>query len=847
MNALIWTPNVLVRAPAAQGWTFDLLSALIGAAITAALAIVLYWYRAVIGQAWQAASAAIRQQLDKLTAGLETRYYDGLLSTLPAFEVLPRLVPLETLYVAPRFVAPLPRPSLVQASSHPASHVILGSVWQAARRLLVAGRTGSGRTAILVHLARTFTAQNIQGTYDPDQRHIPIYIHLIELSREFSRSLAQPDAAGNPPSPAKAPDDTAAWLVANVASHSSALIARNIGNLVRRWLQSNQAVILIDGLDELGDLEQQQAMTWISQLVERYPEPRYVVAAPTRGYGKLTEAGFAALPLTEWDVAETSELARRWIKLIQCGPEDVARLADALKPLPGLAPLPIDLSLAALVWQKSGAAPRSPSVLYDQAVEHVLGELTGQSPLSPLLSRSALGRLATKLIKEGRTLATRAELEQIIAELVPKPESAQEPVPTESVPTPSAPSGKLPKSVSETIDALVKSELLAARGNDYAFCHRRVQCYLAAWHIVQHKDLAALAELLNAPLRFAAWADLFEFCAGMLDFTRLIEAYLSQKDDLFRTRLWTTITWAAAAPPEAAWRGRVLGEVARVWMQPNQLAVLRERALLGLISTQDKGLPFLFKKALANPDPIQRAQAIRGLGIMGREADLTILVKALQDPDPSVREAAIHAIGAIPAETALETLIDILLQADETMRQAAAEALVHQGDKGKAILRDAMQEEDVLVRRAATFGLRQIGEPWAVELLGQVEQNDSQWAVRSAATDALRLAQESATGAELDLSPIKLQDQGWLIEWAATRGMSVAASAHLAMPVLLKALSEGDARAKLATIRTLARIGNAEAIGPLRQALSESDVAIQTEAWRALAELGARTGEHIPA
>lgn len=845
----------LAKLQAAQGWAFDLWSALIGAAVTAALAIAMYRFRAALGRAWQSIQEQARQLLNRLTASVEMRYYDGLLNHLAAFEVLPHALALEALYVAPRFVSPLPRPSLAQDGPAMPPRLLLGPVWQATRRLILPGQPGCGQTALLIHLARTFITQNYQGTEEPGHKCIPIYVHLVELSERLAATLPAesespasepPEAQAARSKPGAAAEDPALPLIENVTSHASILIAGSIGGQVRRWIGSSQALVLLDGLDELCPSGQAQARAWIVKLVERYPEPRYVVAAPPRQYRPFVEAGFAVLPLAEWGPAEIAELAQRRTKIIHGSADDAARLADAIKPVPGTRPRPLDISLAAWVWQKTGSAPTPPSALYGQLIDSLLDEVSSRNPLSPLLSRGVLGRLATVLLKEGRPAATRAEIEKTIAELLPTETKPTEPPPAgstgEGAPA-AAPPSKLPKGVAEAIEALLQSELLVMRGRDlYAFSHRRLQCYLAAWHLTQFNDTATLIAQLDDP----SWAGVFEFCAGLMDMAPLIDIYLKRADDLLRTRLWSVAAWAAAAPPEAAWRGRVLGEAAHVWMQPNALPPIRERALFSLLSTQDKGLPYLFKKAMANPDARLRAQATRGLGLVGREPDLAVLVKMLADPEPGVRAAAIQAIGSIPGDKAIETLVDVLLQADEMLRQAAAEALAQRGVKGKNILRDAVKEDDLLVRRSAAYGLRLVGEPWAIELLTQMEHGDSQWMVRSAATDALRLAREAGEQAQLDLSPVKLDEQGWLIEWGATRGMSVGLG-RSAMPVLMKALTEGDERVKRAAVRTLAYLGDSEAIGPLRQALNEPDEIIQAEAWRALTEISASTGTSIPA
>ena len=89
-----------------------------------------------------------------------------------------------------------------------------------------------------------------------------------------------------------------------------------------------------------------------------------------------------------------------------------------------------------------------------------------------------------------------------------------------------------------------------------------------------------------------------------------------------------------------------MGELARNFLQPDQLTPLRERSLDGLVATHDKGLAFLLKKGLTQTDLTVRRLCLRGLGQLGRENDLPIFNAALKDPNVEVRNTAVRAIGA---------------------------------------------------------------------------------------------------------------------------------------------------------------------------------------------------------
>jgi HEAT repeat protein len=587
-----------------------------------------------------------------------------------------------------------------------------------------------------------------------------------------------------------------------------------------------------------------------------------VTAAP-RGFAPLLELGFTALSLAPWTADMVARLAERWIRAEKGSDEDARQLASILKPVPGTSPLPIDVMLSAFIWKKSGSVPTNRATAYGQTIDTFLESVQATSPLSPLLARAIMGRLALALFKDNHFTTDRAEIEKLVVEILPppppdprrKPEAQAAPVQPELAPdqpvepgqeTPPAPDQSpppppKPKGVSESVEALIKCGLLIERRKDaFAFLHRRVQSYLAAWQITQSGEGALLAQHLED----VDWADVIEFCAGLVNIAPLVDVLFKRDDDLFHTKLWTVAGWAASAGPDVAWRGKVLAQVASFFMKPNLLPQLRERALMALLSTQDKGLGYLFKQALGSPDAQLRAAGVRGLAMLGREQDLPTFEAALRDPDESVREAAVRAMGAQCSETGIEHLATVLLEADEALRKVAALTLAECKEEGHRILKDALREEDMLVRRATTFGLAATRADWARDILARLERDDPQWFVRSAASEVL-VAMKQTQEYSLDFSPIALDQQGWLVEWGATRNMPVGLG-RSAEPVLMRAVAEADTPVRLAAIHTLAHIGGEAAIEPLCAQLSSPDDAVRDAAYQALEVISAKTGIKIP-
>ncbi|XWK86878.1 MAG: HEAT repeat domain-containing protein [Phormidium sp.] len=152
---------------------------------------------------------------------------------------------------------------------------------------------------------------------------------------------------------------------------------------------------------------------------------------------------------------------------------------------------------------------------------------------------------------------------------------------------------------------------------------------------------------------------------------------------------------------------------------------------------------------LRDTDKIKRLETVRELRKIGVPA-IPVLTAALQDKDEQIRGGAAFALGAIgpEAKTAIWQLIIMLKDEDEQVRLDAAVALRRIGSPAVSALVEVLKDENVLVRRGATFALAGISAeaqqtiPILIEMLSD---NDQQ--VRLNASIALRGIGATATPA----------------------------------------------------------------------------------------------------
>ena len=807
-----------VHASAAQA-ALDSPSFFLGLAAGLAIAGLLFLFRRPLAEGADALRARLRHLGEELTAGAESRYLEAMRERLAELHVGELAAPFEDVYLPPYFEPLIPRPSLAADTIEPRP-ISLRQALASTQRLAVLGLAGSGRTALLVYLARIFVENEARDTLRLDENRLPVLVHLAEI--DWSAQQAQADPA--------------APLVDAAILHAPRLVAANLASLLKGRLGGKGLIVLIDGWDEIASEDLDAALTWLRALVERYPHHRYVITSAPQVTDPLYRAGFACLTISPMSVRQIRTLTDRWVAVAEGSASDAAILVESMRQPPGSAPRPLDLTLALSVWLKRGNMPLNIPDAYNRWVDLALAE---SGVVADAAARAVLGRLAWTLLEENRLITTREETLDMAKETQAPPEA-----------------GKPSPSPAEIANSLAKgSALFVPLGQGLAFAHRRVAAYLAAEHArdtAQAEALSGAKGPLAARLGDPAWDDVTYFFAALGDAAPLVSAALARPDDLFLTTYRRLGHWASIARPDAEWRKRLMGDLVKPLLSPTTPEPLRGALLRVVVSTRDKGLTFLFKQALGRPEQALRRLGLRGFGLMRREADVAHVAPLVGDGDASVRAEALRALGAIGRQAAIDALAQALLDLDDDSRRVAAESLAECGLAGWELLKEGASLADdkgsdvVRVRRAVTFGLARVGEDWARDLLVKMERGDKQWFVRSAATDALHfMAEESGAGDAIDLTPLDRDNLGWLVQWAAQKGLPIGIG-KLAAQALQRALEEPDAGVRLAAVYTYAHLGDGEIIPELRKRLKDDDLLVRDAAYRALEEIARRTGEIVP-
>lgn len=826
----------VVYQVARQGWRFDWPSFASGLLVAFLLVGLVYRYRTQIVQQWDEVKGRADQLRQRLTADMAARYSASAIEVAQTMHLFGAMASLDQIYIETPLYAPLA----------PTEDEIAGRSWsplqaiQASTRLLIVGQAGSGRTTLLNHL---LLLQSGRLHAARAGERVPVYAYLPALAAGLVDVAAADEAGQDGEAPAER-------LVQTAVAPMSRLIATGVARWLRRQVEAGNAFVLLDGWDEVPVAERPAVTSWIQELSAAYPDNRLVLTAGERGYAPLVEAGFVLWHPIPWTHQQLRALSRRWAAARPDG--------SPAEPLPSTfcrlePPTPLEATIElAIRWHEGRTPANTPAARMAQVMDLLLPppETDDKDHVAwPMgTGQRALDRLAILALEQGRPILGRDEIQSTVTAAMPPPQLTLDGERAEELSRAElrAAREEQERRTLQIVDCCralttIGAPIRASGDRRYLFVHPLITAYLAARHLVAEAGVSTVVAHADDP----AWLDVLRFYVGLAPAEPLIARLLGTRDDLFLSRLWVAAALLAAAPPgRVPWRAELMKRLTQLLANSRAPALLRDRALMALVESGEAGVGLLFKRFAAHPDPHLRAGATLGLGALGREQDIDLIEAALTDADPEVRLAAINALSILSRmgnKQATELVMATMIEAEDEAQRVAAETLAGLGAEGHAVLREGVKDQDLIVRRAAVYGLAAIDEPWAREILEEMQREDAEWLVRNAAAGALASisGDDDREVPSLDLALPKAETESWLIAWAAERGVGTGVG-EAALGTLMRALSEGEAPIRYAAAETLGRMADPRTIDTLRRSLRDPEPAVRQAALVALDEIGRR-------
>ncbi|HYN77568.1 MAG TPA: NACHT domain-containing protein, partial [Lamprocystis sp. (in: g-proteobacteria)] len=252
------------------------------------------------------------------------------------------------------------------------SRFSLGERLGAVRRLLVLGDPGAGKSTLLRWLA-TACLLRLQAVPDwrdlpdiaslPDTDWLPILIRCRDLTAEA---------------------DTLDAMLRHALRKAEVPEAQcePMRELLRARLESGEALLLVDGLDEITDPGARARLAGQLVTIHRsIPQAPMVVTSRIVGYremGYRIRAGFEHLTVADLSQEDKDDFARRWCTLTERAERREEAAADLIHDIHSsdrierLTGNPMLLTTMALIKRKIGRLPQRRVDLYEKAVEVLL-------------------------------------------------------------------------------------------------------------------------------------------------------------------------------------------------------------------------------------------------------------------------------------------------------------------------------------------------------------------------------------------------------------------------------------------------------------------------------------------
>ncbi len=780
----------------------------------------------------------LRELRQGLSTGIEAHFRNDTLRYLQKLHIASPLFSLDEIIIPPRLMAQPPWMSAFSAgfpedsfsetipympgwpelaASFHARTLTLPEALSGGVNIMIIGRPGSGKTIALAHLGCTIARR------DPSSRDlgekVPVYVHAFDL-------LNAPVEAENP----------LASLLPSLSRRASSLVGPRLAKFLEDVFSTGRAIVLVDGLDEIIPGQYEAITDLLTQLLERYPGTRLVVAASLEYFDGLIDLDLVPLGVAGWSYEQRGEFLSRWRRVWK-------RHITPLTPA-DLSPInphylngwlvtdrkfytPLEFTLKA--W--SAYAQDSLGPLPIDAIEAYLLRMTSKNPDS----RAGLEEMAFQSILLSQPPTNQSELQKLIEQSSKNGYALF----SEGDIDTTAPTQK-PLSTSQLVAELIETGLLTERHNaEIAFSHPVIAGYLAAAALARKEDLSVLEDQPDWPGKLVT----LDFLAAISDVTPLAASYLERTDDPLLRYPGIVARWLNHAPPHAQFRASSLRSFVG-FLRAVELPVnLRALFLVAMINSNEPGLVRLFEQMSKSNHPSNRLLAALGLGLSSEDQAKELLNALVHDPSLRVKRAAILALIANGSQTALETAAGLLLHGDEDQRRAAAEGLAVHPEEGYPVLQEGSTIDDLLVRRAVIYGLQLVRQPWARQLLEKIAIEEGQWVVRNAAAEALEALDQPDAYIPQPLP--ELSQSAWLIAFAGERGIGISPG-RAAMNLLVEALKTGDYEQKLAALNELRRRGETGSVPALFELLYGEDGTVREAAYQTLWHLAA-TGVELPA
>lgn len=831
-------------------------------------ATLLWWLFSTLRKSWPRVKEFFVQQREiekkRRIAGLDAQIREVVLQRAQKMHLASALFPLDDLLIIPTLIAPPvtidpenqdDHQSLISkavpyapqwpelATNMGATTLTFPEALQNKADIAIIGQPGSGKTVALAYLASLIARRESAAAVVTTST--PFLLHVIDLRSEIKEKR-----------------DPIETVIKTISKDFPLLIQRQLPRFIDDVLADGSLLLLIDGLDELSPLEIPQITQYLKALKEKYPAIHLVMAASPEYLDGLTELGIIPLALTTWRAEQVREFVTRWGQLwtklispvIQKQSGRSAAHPFLLNSWLLTSPLFLTpLEWTARVWAMYAGDLRGPQSSH--ALEALYRRLVGKN-----IVPEALSALANLMLDANKTAVQYSDAEKYLSKYRVLTDAESPPV-SESASTPSGDQGN----VEEKSDSQpAQSKKITSKGQKLSSSGAKILSQLLnSGLLYEYSDGSVsffsplitgyLSTLTAQPMVNLTWPEgpiwttrvsQYQFLTAQELTTETISQLLKQDTAPLFTNTLLATRWLKDAPTNYEGRSLVMRKIVQLMQMSDIPLAVRICMMTAAASSNDPAVANLSRQFLGSKNPETRQIASIGAGLTRDTKSVDQLTSLFADPLESVQFAACYALVSIGNPSAWESVTSAFQFGDESLRLAVGEALANHSLEGHAILKEAVQSEDILVRRAAVFGIARIPEPWAMSALEKIAVEDGQWVVRNAAGQAIDDRHKPGQFAPKPLIPAV--NSPWLISYASKLGIGLAPN-QSATPILINALKDGTVEQKIAALDYLKINPEDSVIKEIMNCAQSSDARLQNAALQALWTIMASGYKLLPA
>ncbi|RMG76061.1 MAG: HEAT repeat domain-containing protein [Chloroflexi bacterium] len=706
----------------------------------------------------------------------------------------------------------------------------------------------------------------------PFRRLTPMYAHLGNISTsvsEFGQII-----------------DPAEPLVRAIQHYTGRVTSMKIPRNIYERLKQGRVLLLLDGLDDLPESQQIAKLNWLKAFVQEYGSNFIIITGPISGYGRLLQLGAAPVFLRPWQDITVNTLIDKWADnwaqirgRRRSSTLDSATIQRAKSRSRAMTPFELTLKTWAIFespeqttiqsWMNNLLANLAlnlnledtmPQLIQAAALQLDMGFITAENLEAKLTADNPAIRVEHSDQPTNNLDAPNndddEDLDRFFEQFEDSESDNQPPdlgellggedvdedtdSKSSQTNTPAATStSRTNKLYVQLLTRWHKAGLLKRfRGGRYQFRHGLIAAYLASLTLTEDAVLMGKSQL-------PAWQPALMYATAHRPMDIVVDARLEAPTDVLLNNLLETTKWIKYATGKVTWLPKVFRQLANTFVKESQYSGVRERVAAALVGTRDRNALKVFSRSLDHPDPHIRRLACLGVGALQADEAVNALSRLLNDRDQEVKLAAGLALGAIGTEEALEQMVIALTEGEEPLRQAIAEAFAAIPEEGYPVLYDAIHHDDMMLRRAAVFGLRRVNTTWALVALYRTSLEDDEWYVRSAAEQAFIEMRFGDTATGPRRYP-QAEEIDWVRNWLTSLGDASKNIKAGGVELLKMALNEGNTEIQQLAAVNLGLMGYADQIGVLYRALRHRDETVREAAHRALTYLQLQMGKAIP-